>query len=914
MSQDPSQSFRAAIDLLHSGKVAAARKSLLRFTRGHPDDPWAQQELARSFVRGGRAEEGRAHFVDRLEHAPSAAVHHGLGYLARLLRQPAEATASFESALALDESMHASALELASLRLLAGDAHARRALEQRLAACRIDGDRWGEAAALNYLARAELMEGRLREALAKYEAARQLKSALGERFGEAAALCNAGLLQLDLGEMRAALISFRSALKLAKAGRDDLLHHAALANLGVINEQLGNLNLACKHWSRALRKAEQLGNTAEVQRALLVLANLHHRAGRSHVAQKHAARVEARTGASLPTGQSALLQGQVAVRSGDHEAARRHLRKAVRVATRLANSGLLADAENHLAGTELAAGRLDRALQHAWAGLAASERLAESGLRAVGFERDARLHLAAIHEERGELREAWEQHRVVLELSERGLKDLRRQDLQFSWLAETRQSTERVIDLALSAAGACSVDEPVERSFLDAERARGVVLRELLQRGGWAEASQLTGPLVEDRHRLHIELAALTGSDGETSAERRRRRARRRRVEAALEELDRRAEEQLEAAAASATWSLSDLRRRLSPETALLAYFVGRESVHAWCVTRDGVEARRLPVSPRQLRRDLSRLLRPLRGVQAAADLRVAMGALELELASVLHGCLVAPFSERLEGRGKLIVVPDGPLHHLPFELLPVELGGDPDRPTWQQARYLVERHRVSHAASASVVLERRRRLRTAGGEGVLALGGPPDLPGAQRELAAIARDRSTLLVTGDEATPSRYRELAGRCRVVHLASHARVDDARPWSSALALSSSDGGEGRLSARDIAECPLRAELVIVSGCQTGHGPLREGEGLLSLARAFHLAGAPTLVVSAWSVQDETTTELMVDFHRELRRGRLPVDALSNAKRAMIERGRRHGDHRCHPFSWAPFLLTEATSAR
>ena len=169
--------------------------------------------------------------------------------------------------------------------------------------------------------------------------------------------------------------------------------------------------------------------------------------------------------------------------------------------------------------------------------------------------------------------------------------------------------------------------------------------------------------------------------------------------------------------------------------------------------------------------------------------------------------------------------------------------------------------------------------------------------PRVREELEALAplfADSKTLL--DDAATISALREQAASADVLHLACHGQFRPDSPLFSSLRL-----GDGWLTARDAYTLDTRAGLVTLSACETGVSAVAPGDELLGLVRGFLYAGAPTLLLSLWTVDDEATAELMTDFYRTLRAGARPAAALRSAQlRQMRERP--------HPFFWSPFVIT------
>ncbi|NIT57328.1 MAG: CHAT domain-containing protein, partial [Aliifodinibius sp.] len=145
-------------------------------------------------------------------------------------------------------------------------------------------------------------------------------------------------------------------------------------------------------------------------------------------------------------------------------------------------------------------------------------------------------------------------------------------------------------------------------------------------------------------------------------------------------------------------------------------------------------------------------------------------------------------------------------------------------------------------------------------------------LPYAELEVRTIAENfEKATVVIGREASERKFKEGAQNYRFIHLATHNITDDKQPMYSKIILAQTDdkNEDGFLQTYEVYNLRLNAELVVLSGCNTGLGRLSRGEGLIGVTRAFLYAGAPSLVVSLWPVNDESTAELMKYFYRNLK---------------------------------------------
>lgn len=290
-------------------------------------------------------------------------------------------------------------------------------------------------------------------------------------------------------------------------------------------------------------------------------------------------------------------------------------------------------------------------------------------------------------------------------------------------------------------------------------------------------------------------------------------------------------------------------------------------------------------------------------------QLRDGLASRSLDFAAdarTLSADLLKPAASALRGAKRVIIIPDGVLWDLPFQVLP---------PPASAAHYLIERTSVEYAPSLTFLRE-ARHARTAPphhGRELLALGNPalasPALPESEaqaRALSTLYGPTNTTLLLGPSASEQRVKADAGQYRVLHFATHGVLDDRDPMYSALLLAHApkhDAEDGRLEARELMDLHLNADLVVLSACDTARGRYAEGEGLLGLSWAILLAGSRDVVVSQWSVDASSTSQLMIAFHRALVRQRAPADvgaALQRAARQVMQDPRYR-----HPFYWAAF---------
>ncbi len=354
-------------------------------------------------------------------------------------------------------------------------------------------------------------------------------------------------------------------------------------------------------------------------------------------------------------------------------------------------------------------------------------------------------------------------------------------------------------------------------------------------------------------------------------------------------------DERLRSDAKTQAVSASALQRlSRSAGATLLSFWLAPERSFLWAVTPDGIELHVLPPE-----KQIAALVESYRGF--IENLRDPLEA-EFPAGRELSEILLGPVRELLKPNARLIIVPDRSLHSLNLETLP-----DPDQPS----RYLIERVTVEVAPSLGILTEARRTQPAQAS--ILLIGDPepaveeyPRLPYAAQEMSLIEQkfdSRSAVVLQGSRANPAAYRE-AGPAQFswIHFAAHATANRESPLDSALILARHDGGYA-LSARDVMNVPLNADLVTLSACRSAGARTYSGEGLVGLSWAFLRAGAKSVVAGLWDVTDLSTASLMSDFYAQLANHVPAAEALRQAKLRLV---RSKGAYR-KPFYWGPFQL-------
>ncbi len=290
-----------------------------------------------------------------------------------------------------------------------------------------------------------------------------------------------------------------------------------------------------------------------------------------------------------------------------------------------------------------------------------------------------------------------------------------------------------------------------------------------------------------------------------------------------------------------------------------------------------------------------------------------------LHAAHGLYKILIQPLEPRIKDK-TITLIPDDILH-IPFDALLYDLPLEVDTLNFKNLDYLVRKFTFNYSYSAHLYMNRFNTRKRAE-KNILAFA--PEygitnefadheysqlapLEGIRDEVNALSDYRKTSLFTGKEATESNFRKHAADYDILHLAMHALINDSFPMFSKLAFTPEAPGSvtspGWLYTEEIYNLKLNARLSVLSACNTGSGPLKEGEGAISLARGFFYAGCPAVVMTLWEVEDRSGAEIMREFYRLLKKGKKKHEALRMAKLKHLENA---NPVTAHPHVWLCYV--------
>ena len=473
-------------------------------------------------------------------------------------------------------------------------------------------------------------------------------------------------------------------------------------------------------------------------------------------------------------------------------------------------------------------------------------------------------------------------------------------------------------------------DKPID-GLLAAERAKGRVLLDVLSNGKVDFAKAITESEKIEERRLNGNIVALNIQISQESSKKASDDAllnrlneqlgsARLRYEAFQDSLYAYHPELRLSSGRLATLTVEQISKLLTDDkAAILEYVVTTEKTYLFVLTRGqqaGVPALtvyQINVADKELAQQAHRL----------RDMLAEQSPVFADKTHELYDVLIKPAADQLRDKKTICIIPDGPLWDLPFQTLQSK-----------DDRYLLEDYVLYYAPSLGVLrqMSQRQKPSERGSASLIAFGNPrigndiatnlkaalrgeslAALPEAETEVKALREiwgARRSKVLIGPDAGKTVFKAEAGKYQIIHLATHGLLDDNHPMYSRLVMARNENDpddDGLLEAREIMQLNLRADLVVLSACQTARGRVGAGEGIIGMSWAFLAAGAPTIVVSQWKVDSAATATLMINFYRRLakqtpKRETAKADALRQAALDLL----RQPKYR-HPFYWASFVM-------
>jgi CHAT domain-containing protein/Tfp pilus assembly protein PilF len=734
------------------------------------------------------------------------------------------------------------------------------------------------------------------EALSNYRRAYDLAISTGDRESQAGCLNNIGIVYFDLGEYEIAMENLSKALKIDKESGNSANIAEDLINIGesyrrrgLLTLNRGDLSLALRNFDESLILAKKINDlSAEIKILTDLGATYSHLENHQKALDYFFEGLKKATRINYVEAMGMILNniGIVYSQLGNYEESTKYYQRAIDLALGISGGKILWEAYLEIADAYKEQGKWDAALENYRKSISVIENI-RSG---VNLE---------------ELRATY-------------LGTEKRIDAYYNIIDLYIRLYHQSHDETYEAEAFNYLEKAKARSFLDSIEVSKLDLTEGIDQKLLNRETEL----MNDISRLHTKLLVPQLSPEQRDS-----------ISKALEscenQLDSLKGEIRKASPAYAnlsyptTITLAEAQRNLIDSgTVYFAYLLGRDSSYAFAITRDD-----LKIFPLPAKGEIQKLVQEhLRSITDPASKDFRFGYR-------LYECLVKP-GLNPEAR-RIIIIPDDALYFLPFEtLLEKEQGRE----------WLVKEYDIAYVPSLSSLrelLERRRTGARKPQKDILAIGdpdfgaseieGPTDagpslgqnpVPGFNTqfyrlkysgqevaEIASLFKPKKREVLVRDQATEDRLKAAnLSDYKIVHFATHAVIDEKKPARSSivLTLDQDPTEDGFLQMREVFNLRLRADLVTLSACETGLGRLVRGEGIDGLSRAFFYAGASSVLLSLWAINDQASFQLLERFYVHLRSGKSIMVALRKAKLEMID------SHVLdHPYYWASFIAKGET---
>lgn len=363
--------------------------------------------------------------------------------------------------------------------------------------------------------------------------------------------------------------------------------------------------------------------------------------------------------------------------------------------------------------------------------------------------------------------------------------------------------------------------------------------------------------------------------------------------------------------------SVSDIQQKLTKNNTILEYFTTDSITYAFTITRNNITVKELKV------------YELLNKIEKFRNAIISKNTIDFKKSSyTLFQELIAPIKKQLTG-SELIIIPDGPLWHLNFDLL---LTKDTSSNNPSVLPYLLNNYAISYGNSTNLLFNQFTNQQspsellkqclafsytdstTLNGKNmslVTLRNNKADLPGTREEIKAISSIIDGQYYFGTAAKEANFKKFANQYNILHLALHGEVDNDRPENSKLYFTKSQDTleDNLLYSHELFALNIPAELTVLSACNTGNGKIAKGEGIMSLGNAFQYAGTKSLLLTNWEVSDKTTPQVMKLFYTNLKKGMSKPKALQQAKLQFIATA---DIQNIAPFYWGGFYLVGDSS--
>lgn len=368
--------------------------------------------------------------------------------------------------------------------------------------------------------------------------------------------------------------------------------------------------------------------------------------------------------------------------------------------------------------------------------------------------------------------------------------------------------------------------------------------------------------------------------------------------------------------------TLAEIRSKLATEKrSLVEFFVGDSTAYIFYVGQKNLLVHSLAADS-VLTQEIITLRRLLSEREFMKTPKESFSDF-VKTAFSLYQKLYQPFEKQIDTE-EVLIIPDGILAYIPFEVL-IQKTVPENKINYLSLPYLLKEKSISYAYSGSIwlhplpanlasskscvafapVFEGESKGLISRGEVDAPRQGLAALTQTREEVKQIAKQTGGDVFLENEATETHFKAISADYNVIHLATHTLINDESPLDLKLVFAAEKGeNDGYLYLYELYGMRLNAQMAVLSACNTGYGRLQRGEGVMSLARGFAQAGVPSVVMSLWTAQDQSTSQIMASFYEHLSKGETKDAALRHAKLAYLDNTQKIASH---PYFWSAFVV-------
>lgn len=738
------------------------------------------------------------------------------------------------------------------------------------------------------------------------EEMRDMKIAL-DAMSQAMALVNIGEISQEQGDLKAALAGYEKALKvgedLPKGGYINVfemfrarIRARVLGDLASLHAESGEVELALKELNEAIAVKRAIGQDDWTAQSLVQAADLEYQKGDTAKARPLVEQARQIFAAAHKLNNVVQATGFLAIIARDEEKfdeAARHAEEALLLARKTGNLGAVSGAARTFASIRVKQNKLDEART-----LIEEAQAADAKTGSVG-DRIATLGInGEILEARGENEKALEAYKEAVKLVE-SVRATAASETAFADVKRNYRPYERIVRALIKLNRA-------DEAFDYLNRAKSKKLQDSLRLSSLKSKDQNTQALLDRASGLETKLqttkAQLEAEQAKPEIERDKAKVENlRQVVASTQGEFRRVFEQIKTSSPNyekfLTLKPTELKAAqggIPAGVMLVQYAPLGEQLYVFLVSKENVKIVIAPGKPEELWKKIKTLRKQITSGESGAPITKNLVN--------LYDMLIAPIEAELEPIKVVAFIPNQLLFYLPMQALGKKQADG-------SIRYFIEDKQVVYLTAADVMKVVQQPDEGKAPDGMVAFGNPTgaNLPAAESEVKAIAQVfPSTEVLSGGEVTKVALNaEQRLNKRVVHFATHGILNATTPSESYIQLAaSSNTSQDHLTVGEVWDLPFKkVTLVTLSACESALGDKEpDGGEITTLAEAFSSAGATTVLASLWSVGDESTKELMVEFYRQLAAGQSKAEALQSAEIKLLKNPKFS-----RPLYWAPFVL-------